>query len=103
MWREHLWLKHVSPKHVSPKHVSPKHVWCGTLLSPALEVDGMPHSFRVLCDKVGAGPITAADSPADTRIGTGKGTTSQTGEKLAHACSTVEERPFRAAKAIPDQ
>ncbi len=24
-------------------------------------------------------------------------------EKLAHACSTVEERPFRAAKAIRNQ
>src|SRR5713226_1547037 len=27
----------------------------------------------------------------------------QAAEKLAHACSTVEERPFRAAKAVPNQ
>ena len=33
----------------------------------------------------------------------GKGTTSQVAEKLARACSTVEERPFRAAKAVPNQ
>jgi len=27
----------------------------------------------------------------------------QLAEKLAHACSTVEERPFRAAKAVRNQ
>jgi len=33
----------------------------------------------------------------------GSGRLKQTAEKLAHACSTVEERPFRAAKAVPNQ
>ena len=27
----------------------------------------------------------------------------QFAEKLTHACSTVEERPFMAAKAVPNQ
>ena len=31
-------------------------------------------------------------------IGTVAGTASQTAERLAHACSTVEEPPFRAVK-----
>jgi len=31
----------------------------------------------------------------------GSGRLKHTAEKLAHACSSVEERPFRAAKAVP--